>query len=191
MPEIITDNRDVVKKFFADPGQIASRALDRATQDIARQFFTNIKQVQPVGQLDPLVEWAGIQFRDPRPSRRMGNVPIEESWRGGPRIEEESPGSRLVTLTSYGAPHVEFFTTMTGRPHLGTQAGQPQVARNAPTLAFWYDGAPRFPLSTAPHGFNVERDFVRFAWEMTKPTIERVARDVRAEIVEEYKSRLK
>jgi hypothetical protein len=83
--------------------------------------------------------------------------------------------------------HISLFTYWTGRSYLGIRPGAAQVASNPPrTLAFW-SGGPRFPRSTAPHGFEVETDFMQDAFDSSRRDMRRSARRKLRELLVEVR----
>lgn len=162
-----------VEKLFNRVNRSVEARMDQTASEVSHVFMRHVRGEQPIGQLDPLREKITLR-RPARPSVRLRNSPIEKGW-VGPTISTPRAGERLITLKSR-SPHVVYFTRWTGRPWLGTRAGEPQVAKRTPFLFFWWRGKIRGPLSTRGHGFGVERDFLQTAYESTKSEVKDLIR---------------
>jgi len=136
--------------------------------EISQRFIAELKQRQPVGENDPFAAAFPDQNREPRPSIRQGLIPIEDGWRMNVHRGERGPS----IVVSSDSEHLKYFTTWTGkRSYLGTRKRNPQVAHNAKTLAFWWNGAGHWPVSARGGGFTPESDFVQDAYDAIKPEI--------------------
>ena len=142
-------------------------------RELAREalpiFLAELQERQPVGEDDPFVAAFPMVRRSRRPSVRQGLIPIELGWHGS--VVETNRGAR-IEITS-DSEHLQYFTTWTGRRHLGTRKRDPQVARNAKTLAFWWQGEGHWPNAAQGGGFVPDTDFVQDAYNETKKYWER------------------
>jgi len=147
----------------------SDRKLQEIAERVGNRFLDDLKEAQPIGQSDELV-LRGLVNRPARPSVRLGLVPIQEGWIG-PSVSAPKVGQRVVTINTQ-SEHLKFFTLWTGRTHLGTKKGKPQVARNGRSLAFWWNGQAHLVKSAHGGGFVPKSDFVQDAWMKTKPYLE-------------------
>jgi len=151
-------------------------------------FLDALKERQPVGKNDTFASKFPDQNREPRPSLRQGLIPIEQGW-VGPTVTAPGSGQRVVTIST-NSEHLQFFTTWTGRRHLGTHEGKPQVARNAKTLAFWWQGEGHWPKSAQGGVFIPDSDFVQDAWLATKPYLEEEIKDFASYVIRNAKGEI-
>ena len=127
-------------------------------------FLAELQERQPVGEDDPFVAAYPFVRRSARPSVRQGLIPIELGWHGS--VVETERGARIEIDSD--SEHLKYFTTWTGRRYLGTKKGKPQVARNAKTLAFWWNGSGHWPVAAQGGGFTPDSDFVQDAYNAAK-----------------------
>jgi hypothetical protein len=176
------DNSKEVHKLFDRISRSTERRLDETAREVARKFFDNVRQEQPIGKTDPLHALVPGLKRPDRPSIRLHNEPIEMGWIA-PVVSAPTPTRRLIELKSR-SPHVIYFTRWTGRSHLGIRDSA-QTAKNAEALFFAWEGIVWKKRSVGAHGFEPDDDFLQVAYDRTKIEVEPLIRNLARLSVEE------
>lgn len=163
-----------VQNMFKGRSQRAYEALDTGMNI----FMAKVKQNQPVGKLDPLVQ-QGYSSRNIRPSRRQGHTPVEEGWSWEVQKTERGATATLVTTS----PHIKFFTKWVTGGQLGTR--EHGIHKKDKLLHFWWRGKPRLWENVGSQNFLVQEDFMQKSYDEAKGQMSDIARDaIRTLVVE-------